>query len=80
MVMKRAGFARLWAVKKSDAPPRGASDGQTERSSKLPLLEERDYYLEGGLMVFTAHYLMQRGYCCENGCRHCPYDKEVEKR
>jgi len=24
-------------------------------------------------MVFTAHYLRNRGYCCESGCRHCPY-------
>ncbi|MCU0356215.1 MAG: DUF5522 domain-containing protein [Cyclobacteriaceae bacterium] len=24
-------------------------------------------------MVFTAAYLLKRGYCCKNGCRHCPY-------
>lgn len=24
-------------------------------------------------MVFTAHYLRSRGYCCRSGCRHCPY-------
>ncbi len=24
-------------------------------------------------MVFTASYLKRRGYCCGNGCRHCPY-------
>ena len=23
--------------------------------------------------VFTADYLRRRGYCCTNGCRHCPY-------
>ena len=38
-----------------------------------PLVEEIDYYMENGFMVFTAHYLRQRGYCCESGCRHCPY-------
>ncbi len=32
-----------------------------------------DYYLEGQNLVFTAHYLLKRGYCCNNGCRHCPY-------
>jgi hypothetical protein len=32
-----------------------------------------DYYMENGLMVFTAAYLLARGYCCGNGCRHCPY-------
>ena len=25
------------------------------------------------LFVFTAAYLADRGYCCERGCRHCPY-------
>jgi len=32
------------------------------------------YYNEEGKMVLTAHYLLKRGYCCGNGCRHCPYD------
>lgn len=26
-----------------------------------------------GLLVFTAGYLWERGYCCDTGCRHCPY-------
>ena len=26
-----------------------------------------------GLFVMTARYLSDRGYCCGNGCRHCPY-------
>jgi hypothetical protein len=26
-----------------------------------------------GLFVLTAGYLRDRGYCCERGCRHCPY-------
>ncbi len=26
-----------------------------------------------GLSVFTADFLAQRGYCCDSGCRHCPY-------
>jgi len=37
------------------------------------LLEGLDYYLEDGLFVFTAAFLRKRGYCCESGCRHCPY-------
>ena len=51
--------------------------------STPPLIEGVDYYLEDGLMVFTAHYLRNRGYCCESGCRHCPYgfkDEENEPR
>lgn len=26
-----------------------------------------------GNTVFTARFLADRGYCCESGCRHCPY-------
>lgn len=26
-----------------------------------------------GLFVLTAGFLAGRGYCCERGCRHCPY-------
>jgi hypothetical protein len=26
-----------------------------------------------GLFVLTSSYLTDRGYCCERGCRHCPY-------
>ena len=37
------------------------------------LIEGKDYYFEDGLMVLTEHFLLKRGYCCENGCRHCPY-------
>ena len=37
--------------------------------------DEDDYYVnESGLLVFTAAYLLERGYCCGNGCLHCPYD------
>jgi uncharacterized protein DUF5522 len=43
-------------------------------SAESSLVEGEDYYLEGAAMVFTARFLLRRGYCCENGCRHCPYD------
>lgn len=48
-------------------------------AAKPALVEGLDYYLEGGLLVFTAHFLRRRGYCCANGCRHCPYPKEVNE-
>jgi hypothetical protein len=28
---------------------------------------------ESGLFVFTAAYHLERGRCCDSGCRHCPY-------
>ncbi|TWV99297.1 DUF5522 domain-containing protein [Chitinophaga pinensis] len=42
-----------------------------------PLKETIDfYYNEQGYMVFTEHYHLERGYCCGNGCKHCPYGYE----
>jgi len=32
-----------------------------------------DFYFDHGLLVFTAAHHLRRGYCCGNGCRHCPY-------
>jgi hypothetical protein len=32
-----------------------------------------DSYMEGQYLVFTAQYHLRRGYCCNSGCRHCPY-------
>ena len=41
---------------------------------KIIPLEEGDFYLsEEGYKVFTEKYHLKRGYCCESGCRHCPY-------
>jgi hypothetical protein len=39
-----------------------------------------DFYFENGLMVFTAAYLQRRGYCCDNNCRHCPYQPDGRKK
>ena len=32
-----------------------------------------------GYLVLTANTLAERGYCCGNGCRHCPYDKAQQR-
>ena len=41
------------------------------------LTEGIDYYInEHGYVVFTEHYHLERGYCCGNGCRHCPFEYE----
>ncbi|MEL7121134.1 MAG: DUF5522 domain-containing protein [Bacteroidota bacterium] len=42
-------------------------------------VEGVDYYIEDGKYVFTAHYLKNRGFCCSNGCRHCPYENKDKK-
>ena len=46
-----------------------AKTGETVASVGVP-----DFYLdENGRTVFTAAFHLKRGYCCRNGCRHCPY-------
>ncbi len=34
------------------------------------------YYNKNNYVVFTETYHLQRGYCCGNGCLHCPYNYE----
>ena len=55
-------------VGRSSEDPDGAGTGSSEE-----ILEGRDFYWENGLLVMTAEFLKRRGYCCESGCRHCPY-------
>jgi hypothetical protein len=38
-----------------------------------PLIPGEDFYMEGRALVFTELYHLRRGYCCESGCRHCPF-------
>ena len=38
-------------------------------------VEGEDYYYnEQGFIVLTAKYHLDRGHCCGNGCKHCPYE------
>lgn len=45
------------------------------------LQENIDFYIDErtGYMVLTAHYLKQRGHCCGNKCKECPYYPKWEK-
>lgn len=41
------------------------------------LIEGIHYYInDTGYIVFTSQYHLERGYCCGNGCLHCPYNYE----
>ena len=44
---------------------------------KEAIEKDIDFYIDPKtrLNVMTSKYLLKRGYCCENGCRHCPYKK-----
>ena len=52
---------------------------ENEKPGK-PLVEGEDYYVEGENLVFTEAYHLRRGYCCESGCRHCPYEYQTARR
>lgn len=42
------------------------------------LIEGFDYYFnEQGFVVLTEKYHLDKGFCCGNGCRHCPYEYEA---
>lgn len=42
----------------------------------------RRFYIDPvtGYYVMTSATLEERGRCCGNGCRHCPYPPEEQKR
>ena len=41
--------------------------------------EDIHYYMEGERVIFTALFHIERGQCCGNGCRHCPYEPKHKK-
>ncbi|HRC91275.1 MAG TPA: DUF5522 domain-containing protein, partial [Bacteroidia bacterium] len=42
--------------------------------------EKDEYYLTPeGYIVFTEKYHLKRGYCCQSGCRHCPWNYNAKK-
>ena len=51
----------------------------TEHGTK-PAADDEDFYREGPYIVFTEKFLLKRGYCCESGCRHCPYGYRKDRR
>ncbi|MBL7744748.1 MAG: hypothetical protein JNN00_14850 [Chitinophagaceae bacterium] len=41
------------------------------------LIEGVHYYMnDQGYVVLTRQYHLERGYCCGNGCLHCPFRYE----
>lgn len=60
-----------------------AESGYSSPRAYLPLpqieempnnLDPEDFYKSPeGFIVFTEKYHLKRGYCCQSGCKHCPY-------
>lgn len=60
-------------IKPDTEPPAAAETSQTQPDQTQVSLAPEDFYREGPYLVFTAAYHLKRGYCCNSGCRHCPY-------
>jgi hypothetical protein len=50
-----------------------------ENEKKTPNLLPSHYYMDGERLVFTEQYHIDRGYCCGNNCRHCPFEPRAQK-
>ncbi|MEP0714024.1 DUF5522 domain-containing protein [Algoriphagus sp.] len=49
---------------------------EIKKPNQNPGIHSEDFYFnQQGHMVFTEKFHLKRGYCCGNGCRHCPYPK-----
>lgn len=49
---------------------------QKKQDNQSARRQEKDFYIDKqGNVVFTKSFLLKRGFCCNNGCKHCPYGK-----
>jgi len=72
--LKAAVREKIAAYLQTITPEKAAAGIGRNYATSNPPVEDIDYYLnEDGRLVFTAWYLLKRGECCQNGCRHCPY-------
>ena len=48
---------------------------------KKELAADEFYLSAEGYKIYTEKYHLKRGYCCKNGCKHCPfgYNKKTGK-
>jgi len=58
------------------------ADERVERAHAIALQQGAAGYIDPdtGLFVMTAKGLRDRGKCCGNGCRHCPYGESFTKK
>jgi hypothetical protein len=50
-----------------------------QNTGEKPKLLPSFFYMEDGKKVMTEEYHIQRGYCCGNRCRHCPFEPKALK-
>lgn len=57
----------------AEQPDLPAEDPRTQNLLRLGYAEGDFYFTKEGYVVWTEQYHLKRGYCCQSGCRHCPY-------
>jgi hypothetical protein len=60
----------------SETPSAEAMDTSGHLKERAAIVEGVHFYYEERFIVFTSQFLLERGYCCGNGCRHCPYTED----
>jgi len=67
---------QLLSVSRLDKSSKGYNEIITLH--KKAIENEEDTYIDPvtGYKVFTAAFLLKKGYCCGSGCRHCPYENQ----
>jgi hypothetical protein len=55
--------------------PEGMHDDGVKKAHAAAIAAGQAGYTDphSGLFVLTSAYLLDRGTCCGNRCRHCPY-------
>jgi len=43
-------------------------------------IEGIHFYYENGYVVLTERFHLERGHCCHNDCKHCPFDNDKKKK
>jgi len=52
-------------------------ENENNSESEKTFVEGLDFYFDEGMMVLTRKYLLDRGTCCDNRCRHCPFSEAL---
>lgn len=64
----------------SQHPTPPPDDPRTRHLKRLGYDEEDFYFTPEGQVAWTEAFHLKRGYCCQSGCRHCPYGNAPAER
>lgn len=80
--LKKATIKKINEYTEILTPKEAANNKAKDLPKTTKQIEGIDFYIENSFCVFTAWYHLKRGYCCNNGCRHCPYknSKQNERK